>query len=220
MPKRSRESSNKLSFSPLKPMTFVLPTTTSPTILKNPQAEAALLLAASCGDITQVKDLLKLGVNINVQDKISGKTPLMRAVVNNQINVVKTLITKGADHNIQDNFSNTALFLAASKGRIEIVQEIVGTTCNKPFLDQPHKLYGSPLKVALENGHQEVAKTLINAGATVTEGMGLIIANSFGVVMQAELFEILTSAIINDESILSTSDDRDLSGYLADTESD
>lgn len=45
---------------------------------------------------------------INDQD-IFGKTPLMHAVINNDIDSVKELIYNGADISIKDNNNRTAL---------------------------------------------------------------------------------------------------------------
>lgn len=226
----------------LRPMTFVLPTI-SPIKLStpHPQAEEALLLAASSGNLKMVKYLVGLGVDINCQDKISAKTPLMRALWNERNDVAKTLITKNADLNIQDNFSNTALFLAASRGNIEIVETIISAASiweevqYKAFLDQPHRMYGSSLQVALGNGDAKMVKVLVNAGARVPEGMHLKAFNIFSTTMDLdEISAMLAPDVSKDKPwsllplanevmqttlMLSDSDDdSQLSGYIADIE--
>jgi hypothetical protein len=182
----------------LRPITLALPTI-SPTKLPNPhpQAEEGLLIAASSGDINMVRHLLSAGVDVNCQDKISGKTPLMRALWYDKTAVAQTLITQGADLKIQDNFSNTALFIAAARGNIEIVKAIIAAASiweemqYKAFLDQPHRMYGSSLQVALESGDAKIVKVLVDAGATVTEGMYLKAFNIFSSTMHIDDISIM-----------------------------
>ncbi len=241
MSKRKYDEVDKSDSSPLRPMIFVLPTISPIKLLHSyPQAAEGLLQASSSGDLKMVRYLLEIGADINVKDTISGKTPLMRALRNNHNAVAKTLIKKGADLNLQDNFSNTALFIAASKGNLEIVEAliVVASTWEEKayqiFLDQPHRMYGSPLQIALESGDAKVVKALVNAGASVTEGAHLKAFNIFRYTMNMnDICTMLIPDVSEDasSSLLPTTNELmqytlmfsntpELSGYIADTESE
>ena len=61
--------------------------------------EENFLYASEIGDINKVKELLALGVNINIQNE-EGETALIWATICGYIEIVRELIKAGANLNI------------------------------------------------------------------------------------------------------------------------
>ena len=74
----------------------------------NPEADRALLNAASSGNIVAAKKHLAAGADVNAKD-IVGKTPLHWAAGNEGRQVAELLIAKGVDVNAKDDYGNTPL---------------------------------------------------------------------------------------------------------------
>ncbi|XP_030069237.1 ankyrin repeat domain-containing protein 12 isoform X1 [Microcaecilia unicolor] len=88
---------------------------------RNERGETPLHMAAIRGDVTQVKELIGLGANVNVKD-FAGWTPLHEACNMGYYDVAKVLIAAGADVNTQGLDDDTPLHDAASSGHREIVK--------------------------------------------------------------------------------------------------
>ncbi|KAM4688819.1 ankyrin repeat domain-containing protein 12 isoform 2-T2 [Discoglossus pictus] len=88
---------------------------------RNERGETPLHMAAIRGDISQVKDLIRLGANVNVKD-FAGWTPLHEACNMGFYDVAKVLIAAGADVNTQGLDDDTPLHDAASSGHRDIVK--------------------------------------------------------------------------------------------------
>ncbi|XP_053570891.1 ankyrin repeat domain-containing protein 12 [Bombina bombina] len=88
---------------------------------RNERGETSLHMAAIRGDISQVKELIRLGANVNVKD-FAGWTPLHEACNMGYYDVAKVLIAAGADVNTQGLDDDTPLHDAASSGHREIVK--------------------------------------------------------------------------------------------------
>ncbi len=72
---------------------------------------SALMLAFLYNDITAAKVLLKMGADINLQDK-NGETPLMYAVREKNVSAVKLCLQNGSKIDIQNNNGETACDIA------------------------------------------------------------------------------------------------------------
>jgi ankyrin repeat protein len=84
-----------------------------------------LCVAASKGDVSEVRRLLDSGrANIKEHDG-RGRTPLHYAVSYGQTNAVKLLLDKGADADARNYWLQTPLHVAASLGSIEVVRVLV-----------------------------------------------------------------------------------------------
>jgi hypothetical protein len=79
------------------------------------------LAACSSGDVDEVRQYLKLGVNINTTN-IDGLTALHQACIDANIEMVKFLIENQADIDVQDNEGWTPLHAAVSVGNLEVVK--------------------------------------------------------------------------------------------------
>lgn len=86
-------------------------------------------------DTTNVTtDLLNSGVDINHKND-KGLTPLMLAVINNNVDLVKILLEKGADINAIDKQGNTALIYACALNKKEMIEAVLSDN----NLDVTHK---------------------------------------------------------------------------------
>ncbi|XP_072008329.1 ankyrin repeat domain-containing protein 12 isoform X2 [Engystomops pustulosus] len=88
---------------------------------RNERGETPLHMAAIRGEISQVKELIRLGANVNVKD-FAGWTPLHEACNMGYYDVAKLLIAAGADVNTQGLDDDTPLHDAASSGHRDIVK--------------------------------------------------------------------------------------------------
>jgi len=128
-----------------------------------------LIMASQFGHIDSVKILIKNGAIINTYT-FQEIGPLYLASYYGHIEVVKELIENGADINkyeSKDGF--TPLYAATIRGHIQIVKLLIEVTpvgANINICDH----YGrSPLFVASEFEHIDIATVLINDGANVNK---------------------------------------------------
>lgn len=149
----------------------------------NLDGETVLMIAIQNGDLSSVEMLLAKGANVNVVEQFRNQTPLMYAAAakRNAAQMVKMLLAKGADVKPRALFvdwdsqissepraqyrptgGHTALLIAARDGCLECVEALIaaGASVNVPT---PEAV--TPLMIALDNGHNEIAKLLLNKGA-------------------------------------------------------
>jgi ankyrin repeat protein len=74
-----------------------------------------LYLACVHGDLAKVKQLIRLGVNLNKRDS-NGRTLLHDTSVRNHIDIIKVLVQNGANEYVKDVKGRTPLMYAAAKG--------------------------------------------------------------------------------------------------------
>ena len=87
------------------------------------------LLAAKKGSSTKVKNFIKSGVDINVQDS-DKKTALMYAASEGFLMVVNSLIEAGADVNLTDRKNRTALMMATTTTIIDKILSVDNVDVN------------------------------------------------------------------------------------------
>jgi ankyrin repeat protein len=140
--------------------------------------ETVLMLAARSGNLGAVNALLARGANLNARERL-GQTALMWAAAEGHTVVVRTLIESGADLNATLDSGFTAFFFAVREGRLETARALlaVGIDVNKPMRrPQGASRRGrggpgareqttTPLALAVQNGHFELAIALVDAGA-------------------------------------------------------
>jgi ankyrin repeat protein len=149
----------------------------------NPDGETALMLAVKTGELPIVEMLLKAGAKVNVVENLDHQTPLMYAAASgkNAAEMVKLLLAKNADVKARANYSDwpsqitnepraqyrpvgglTALLYAARSGCYDCARELIeaGADVNVPT---PEAV--SPLMIALDNDHNDVARLLLDKGA-------------------------------------------------------
>jgi len=107
-----------------------------------------------------------------------GRTPLMRACEEGDLEQVQRLIDKGADIEAKGRRERTPLRLACSKGRESIVRLLI---------DKGANIDPEAIRRAAENGDAAIVERLIRAGGDIndnkggaTKGTSLIIASQEG----------------------------------------
>jgi ankyrin repeat protein len=143
--------------------------------------ENVLMLAARSGNAEAVKALLARGANPKTRERL-GQTALMWAAAEGHTAVVRSLIEAGADMNAKVDSGFTPFFFAVREGHLDVVRAFLAAgvdvnamlqrAANAPGGGRGGARPGaarapgtSPLLLAVQNGHFELAIALIEAGA-------------------------------------------------------
>jgi ankyrin repeat protein len=153
---------------PRPPIPVTLATVTQPELPKHdPKLNAMLCMAASSGNLDEVKRLVSEGAQINPLDT-SGDSALLGAANSRHKDVVKFLLDRGADSNAKTkNKGWTALHYAAYKGHSDIMELLLdrGADLNAiggGFWD----IEGfTPLHCAARDNREDIVKILLGRGA-------------------------------------------------------
>lgn len=159
----------------------------------NRMGASPLFIAARSGHTELIEQLLVAGANPNLQLTM-GETPLMSAARAGSALGVSLLIEEGADVNVQEaSREQSALMWAASQGHVEVARVLIeaGADVNaiskvRPMLmfvdatnggafdkGQMENLGGfTPLLFAARNGHTDLARELLSAGADIDLAAG------------------------------------------------
>ena len=103
-------------------------------------------------DTALLTQMLESGCDVNIQDE-DGRTPLMQAVIDNNVETVKLLIQHGANVNTQDYLGKTsALHFAAQNNSPELVELLL---INRAEVDIKDINGNTPLSDAVFNSRSE-----------------------------------------------------------------
>jgi ankyrin repeat protein len=162
-----------------------------------------LLNASQNGNLTEIKNVLTQGAEINFRNN-KGDTALYLAAHYNHPEIVQQLIDSGADINLTNNEGETPLFVASGKGHIEVIRSLLAAradlniTQNEGATALWWALSGDRNDIPLTPQRIEIARLLIAAGANVnsaTDGITpLLIAAYWG---NAEIVRLLLAAGAN-----------------------
>jgi ankyrin repeat protein len=130
-----------------------------------PAGDTALMLAARTGKSDAIRALLESGANVNVVEKWGGTTPLMWAVSEGHVEAARALIAAGADVNAR------SYYVAAANGRGFEGRTPVATRA-EPKVEEFASGWLTPLMFAAREGHLELARILVAAGADVNAVAG------------------------------------------------
>lgn len=138
---------------------------------KSTALDGQLLDAAAAGDVAGVKSLIAAGADVNARDARDPNdktrlTPLMKAALNGHGEVVKLLIKSGSQVNDVDPYWGSALGMAAAKGHLAVVNELLRAVADPNATNGPD-FRMTPLISAVQQCHMEVVKALLAAGADV-----------------------------------------------------
>jgi ankyrin repeat protein len=122
--------------------------------------ETVLMLAARSGSAEAVQALLARGANPNASERL-GQTVLMWAAAEGQTDVIHALIQAGADINASLDSGFTPFFFAVREGRLDVVKQLLAAGQRRRNRAQ----ITSPLLMAVQNAHFELALALVDAGA-------------------------------------------------------
>ncbi|HWA09667.1 MAG TPA: ankyrin repeat domain-containing protein [Opitutaceae bacterium] len=133
--------------------------------------ELPLLTAARTGRTAAVKVLLDHGAKVDATDD-KGQTALMWAADDGNLDVVKQLIAAGANFRAHLDSGFSPFFFAIREGRIPVVQALLkaGIDVNEPMQSKRTGARGikanmTPMHLAVENAHFELATMMLEAGA-------------------------------------------------------
>src|SRR3989441_10498583 len=149
----------------------------------NQDGQTALMLAIKTAELPIVEMLVKAGAKVNTLEKFENQTPLMWAAVapKNAAEMTKLLLSKGADVKPRALYTDwpnqisseprgqyrpvgglTALLYASRNGCYDCVEALIGAGAD---VNVPTPEGVTPLMVALDNDHNDVAKLLLDRGA-------------------------------------------------------
>jgi len=149
----------------------------------NLDGETALMMAIKTGDLPILELLIQAGANVNTVEKFHSQTPLMYAAAaqKNAGPMVKLLLAKGADVKPRAEFTDwpsqitsepraqyrpvgglTAMLYAVRGGCYECTEALIAARAD---VNQPTPEGVTPLMIALDNDHNDVAKLLLDHGA-------------------------------------------------------
>jgi uncharacterized protein len=143
--------------------------------------ESVLMLAARSGNPDAVKRLLARGANPKARERL-GQTALMWAAAEGHTAVVRALMEAGAEIDATVDSGFTAFWFAVREGHIETARAFLAAGVDVNAMSKrPESAPGragrgarpgrprtpgvSPLMLAVQNGHFELAIALIDAGA-------------------------------------------------------
>ncbi len=132
--------------------------------------QSPLMTASRTGSVELVQALLQRGASIDTRDQ-RGQNALMWASAEGHLAVVKLLVEHGAkvDESLPSGFS--PLFFAVRAGRQPVVDFLINhgaaidQTLERVGGIKPARKGTSPLMLAVENGHFELAVFLLEKGA-------------------------------------------------------
>jgi ankyrin repeat protein len=115
------------------------------------------------GDSQQILKLIREGINIEVTDR-GGRSPLINAVLQKNVEIVKILINNGADINLQDKDGRSALHFAAQEYMVDISRILLDKNAEVDIKDHDGN---TPLSDAVfwSRGRGELIKLLLSYGA-------------------------------------------------------
>jgi ankyrin repeat protein len=128
-----------------------------------------LHIAVAKGLDSIVTTLIEVGASVNRPDA-NGELPLCFAALKN-VTIVKILLDNSADVNAKNKSAVTALHLAALRGKLDSVEELVNRGANMDAVDETNL---TPLLYSIREKHPEVTKFLLEKGASVDDGEELL----------------------------------------------
>lgn len=124
----------------------------------NPAVNISIHQAALDGQISQVKNLLTNGLDVNIVDE-DGRTPLMYAAFNGHAEIINFLIDKGALINACDSSGRTALMMASSGPYPAAVKILLDHQADPNLIDKDEHF--TALMFAAAEGQLDVVRILL-----------------------------------------------------------
>lgn len=164
---------------------------------------ATIAKAAQTGSLWKLRAGIFLGAsinkNVNLEDPIRAKTPLMYAAEHNQIDSLKLLLKKGSTVDTQGNCGQTALYEAVGNNNITCAQILLscGASANASYGVYPGDQYHSTA-VSLAADNPPMFKLLLDHNAAIDhEVIERVVRNR-----NKESFTVMLEAIKNNDNHL------------------
>lgn len=136
-----------------------------------PGGETCLMVAARTGVPQVVRSLLDHGADPDARQR-NGQTAILWAAAEGNGEVVDLLIDAGADYKTPLASGFTPMTFAIREGKVDVVRRLLARAVdvNEPMRPEKRAAGGpqngmSPLLMAVENGHFELAELLLEKGA-------------------------------------------------------
>lgn len=126
-------------------------------VTSNPWKYTALHNFSEVGDIDAVAELIKRNRDVNAKT-VTGKTPLILAVMNGHGFVVSQLLKAGADVNARDIWDGTALYAAAGLGHEHMVLQLLKSGADATIRNKQDKM--TLIEAARKNGYTKIVELL------------------------------------------------------------
>jgi ankyrin repeat protein len=120
-------------------------------------SDRTLIVSAIKGDIGGVKRALKEGATIDVRDS-RGRTALLIAAHDNNVELARVLIAAGANVNIKDNIEDSPFLYAGAEGRDEILRMTLEAGAD---LKSVNRYGGTALIPAAHHGYPKTVAILL-----------------------------------------------------------
>lgn len=149
----------------------------------NPDGETVLMQAIKNGNQQMAESLVAAGANVNTIEKFHNQTPLIYAAAGGHAGIVKLLLSKGADVKPRSLYTDwpshvtseprvqyrpvgglNALMYAIRGGCYSCVEQLVAAGADVNF-PTPEGI--TPLMLALDNEHNEIATFLMDKGSAL-----------------------------------------------------
>ena len=149
--------------------------------VSNEDGQTPLMLAARTGSVAVAELLVRHGADVNRRERFHDQSAVMWAAGENHPEMVAFLVSKGADLSIRARATDwptqisseprvqyrptgglTPLLYAARAGCLACVEAMLDAGADK---DRPNPDGMTPMMMALDNGHPEVALSLLKRGA-------------------------------------------------------
>ena len=143
-----------------------------------------LINAVKGGRTTQVKMLIKVGIDVNEVDE-DGQTGLIHCCflqdARMRMKILKSLLTAGASVNKKDNYGRTVLAWACLKGRVDVVRFLLNDTfCMDLRIDVTDKEGNNTLLLSVMSGNFLVVKMMVEVLRGTARATELNKANNVG----------------------------------------
>ncbi|XP_061574436.1 B-cell lymphoma 3 protein [Cololabis saira] len=132
--------------------------------------DTALHIAVVQGKLSMVHDLIRLLLRarrpLDIYNNLR-QTPLHLAVITKQANIVDILLRAGADPAALDRHGQTAFHLCCEYDHSECLSVLLSLCPSSTCLEIRNFEGLSPLHLAVMQGHEDLAKMLLDAGADI-----------------------------------------------------
>lgn len=129
-----------------------------------------------CAPLDDIRILLACGAKVN-EPVTQGLRPIHYAAFQQYVEALNLLLVRGCDPDAMDEIGYTALHLCAERGYINLVELLLEHKARVAFTEldfEEEKALGNPpratiadepLRLAIKNGHYDVAEILLKHGA-------------------------------------------------------